>query len=687
MKNELNFTKKNTHGLSFLALLVFCAMFASATFAQTPANTQIQNQASATYSDGNGNNYATVSNTVTVTVSKVSGLVITPDAGTRASVVAGQTGVLYPFLVTNTGNFADQVRFLALGQSIQLTGSGTVTRAVIDVNGNGVIDAGDTTIFTNGADVLSASTAQNGSFTVLVEVSVNAGAAAASTINVQLGDAATGSPTFDNQPANTSVHEVRTVGGGSVNGLREARGDVTATVDTDSQLQLTLTAPSGPLTLGSNIGYQWQVCNTGARPVQSITLTGAPAGLNTGVFIISPIPVGTSLATGQTFPVGTLYTTSALSVSPLTAVWTVTAPVDLTTVRRIAFNVGATLAVGGCSATIPMQVTITTTDATNDIFEIGDTFGTNTGGSTITDQSGDTVSNFGDGNANFDEGPQPGNIDGNGIQQITTLTRTGSVLIGPLNSPTATGPSSNNDDYTNRSISVPGIAAGGVTTAASSLVFTNTIRNTGNANDTFVISRPSAPAGFTVEISLDNGVTYTTVTTNTLNLPVARGVDANILVRVTAPTGTAVLQSGGFPVVIRATSTTTPGAFNETIDRFYTGVFLMTKSAVVINGTGVGAATDPVPGALIEYTISYSNLASTGGVGNLGLTLSSIVITENGNTAPNNWGTTTTQVVGSSADAGGTITGDTAASTVLTDSVASLAPQASGTFKFRRKIN
>ena len=113
----------------------------------------------------------------------------------------------------------------------------------------------------------------------------------------------------------------------------------------------------------------------------------------------------------------------------------------------------------------------------------------------------------------------------------------------------------------------------------------------------------------------------------------------------------------------------------------------MTKSAVVINGTGVGAATDPVPGALIEYTISYSNLASTGGVGNLGLTLSSIVITENGNTAPNNWGTTTTQVVGSSADAGGTITGDTAASTVLTDSVASLAPQASGTFKFRRKIN
>ena len=684
MKNEFKFIKKNA--LRFSALLVFCALFASATFAQTPANTQIQNQASATYSDGSGNNYSTVSNTVTVTVAQVSGLVITPDAGTRTSVVAGQQDVVYTFQVTNTGNFSDQVRFLANGGSIQLTGAATFSRAVIDVNGNGLIDAGDTNILTNGADVISASTAQNASFTVLVEVDVNAAAATASTINVQLGDA-TNSPTYDNQAANTSIHEVRTVTSGSVNGLREARGDVSATVDTDAQLQLTLTAPSGPVALGSNINYQWQVCNTGARPVQSITLTNGPSGSNTGVFIMAPIPVGTSLATGQTFPAGTLYTTSALSVSPLLAVWTTTAPSDLTTVRRVAFNVGATLAVAACSATIPMQVTITTNDATNDIYEIGDAFGGNTAGSTITDQSGDTVSNTGDGNANFDEGSQPGNVDGNGIQQITTLARTGSVLIGPLNNAAAVGPNSNNDDYTNRSTSIPGVPAGGTTAAAGTLVFTNTLRNTGNANDTFVISRQSAPAGFMVEISLDNGATYTTVTTNTLNLPIARGTEANILVRVTAPAGTAVLQSGGFPVVIRATSTTTPGAFNETIDRFYTGVFLMTKSATVFNSTGVGGANDAVPGAEIEYTISYSNITSTGGTGNATMTLANIVITENGNAAPNNWGTTTTQVVGSAVDAGGTITGDSAGSTVLTDTVASLAPQASGTFKFRRRIN
>jgi hypothetical protein len=158
----------------------------------------------------------------------------------------------------------------------------------------------------------------------------------------------------------------------------------------------------------------------------------------------------------------------------LNAVWTTAAPSDLSTVRRVAFNAGATLAAGACITPIDMAGTITTTNATLDIYEIGDVFATNSNGATITDQSGDTVANAGDGNANFDEGNQPGNLDGNGIQQVTTLVRAGSILIGPLNNPAATGPTgSTNDDFTNRSVSVPGIPAGGVTVAANSLVFTN----------------------------------------------------------------------------------------------------------------------------------------------------------------------------------------------------------------------
>ena len=142
--------------LRVVAALAVVTALSMPAIAQTPGGTTITNQASATYSDGT-NSYSTVSNTVTVTVSNVSGLTITPDAGSYPStVVAGQTGLIYNFTVTNSGNLSEQVRFLASGASVRLVGSGTVTRAVIDVD-NSTINVGDTDIKTNGADVLSAS--------------------------------------------------------------------------------------------------------------------------------------------------------------------------------------------------------------------------------------------------------------------------------------------------------------------------------------------------------------------------------------------------------------------------------------------------------------------------------------------------------------------------------------------------
>src|ERR1041385_8709949 len=113
--------------LTALALVCLCA---ATSFAQaTSGGTQIQNRASATYSDGT-NSYSVNSNTVTVTVANVSGLAITPDAGTVSNVVAGQTNVDFTFTVTNTGNYATQVRFLASGASVQLSGPATVQKAV-----------------------------------------------------------------------------------------------------------------------------------------------------------------------------------------------------------------------------------------------------------------------------------------------------------------------------------------------------------------------------------------------------------------------------------------------------------------------------------------------------------------------------------------------------------------------------
>jgi hypothetical protein len=609
---KIEYKRKAARVLAYISMMLIAVMiFATDSNAQTAGGTVISNQAAASYSDGT-NNFTTVSNTVTVTVAKVSGLTITTNATSPTTLVAGQTGVLYSFRVNNIGNFADQVRFLASGASIQLSSTGSltgtsITRAVIDSSAAGanagVIDAGDTNIFTNGADVLSASIAQNGYVDVLVEVSVGA-AAAGDQIRVQLGDATT-----DNQAtASPSTHEVRTETTPTANGTREAVEIISATVQNNAQLQLGVTYPAGPVALGSDITYGWTLCNTGARSAQSMTLGGT-----TGIFIVAPVPAGTTLKSGQTFTNATtvLYTNSPLTTAPTAATWTTT---PSGTVTRVAFSVGSTLAApvspatSNCASAINMVVTITTTNATNDIYEIGDAFANNSLGSQVTDQSGDLVSNAGDGNANFDETNVAN--DGNGYRVVTILTRTGSVLIGPSGAANANGPTSNNDDYTNRSVTtgIAGIAFGSNTDAAGTIVFTNTISNTGNANDTYVISRQSAPTGFTVEVSTDNGATYTTLTNNTVSLPVNFGSTANVLVRVTAPAGQAVMSA--YPVVIRTTSTTTPSAFNETIDRLYTGAFRMTKSSAVVNTTGVGGATDPVPGAFIDYTIVYTNITS-----------------------------------------------------------------------------
>src|SRR5215212_4318128 len=149
MNIRTNTPKLLPRALAALALVCFCA---ATSFAQaTSGGTQIQNRASATYSDGTSS-YSVNSNTVTVTVANVAGLTITPDGGSVPTVVAGQTSVDFTF---------------------------TVTQAVVDVTGNG-LGAGDVDILGNASPVLYPSAspylARNASFTVVVRATVNAAA-------------------------------------------------------------------------------------------------------------------------------------------------------------------------------------------------------------------------------------------------------------------------------------------------------------------------------------------------------------------------------------------------------------------------------------------------------------------------------------------------------------------------------
>ena len=142
-----------------------------------------------------------------------------------------------------------------------------------------------------------------------------------------------------------------------------------------------------------------------------------------------------------------------------------------------------------------------------------------------------------------------------------------------------------------------------MTTAAGTVSFTNTVQNTGNANDSFTLIVTSFPVGATVVV---NGVTVVLNGTATGNpvapLAIAFGGSANYQVDVTLPLGQTVLT--GYDTVIRATSTNTSTSTNDTIDRVYTGFVRLDKTASVSNSTGVGGPTDAVPGAVITFAIT-----------------------------------------------------------------------------------
>ena len=694
-----------------LALAALCLSAAPALGQATSGGTTISNQASATYSDGT-NSYSVNSNTVTVTVANVAGLTITPDGGSVPTAVAGQTGVDFTFTITNAGNFATQVRFPAGGAAVVPSAGLTVTQAVIDVNGNG-IDAGDTDILGNGSAVLYPSAspylARNASFTVVVRATVGSSVPAGTNLTVTLGDAS-----GDNVASNGSAAEVRTSvpSGVTLTGSEsEAVGSISTQVANDAQLRLSLTAPAGPVALGSNVTYTWSVDNTGgARPVGTRMLTNAPAGSTTGVFVIAPVPQRTTFSSASG-PAGTtvLYTNSSMALDPVTgAVWTSTPPAGVT---RVAFlvNSGSPLAAGSSVTNLQMVVTVNTgINATLPLYEIGDAFGRTSINNNLTDQSGDTAYNQGDGNANFDEpkrGVPPATDEAanppKGFQLPTTLTQVGSVRLGPAGAPSAVGPNSNNDDYTNKSVA-PAVIAGKShedTIPQTVLDFTNTVQNIGNADDTFTFTAPTVPTNFVVAISTDGGTSFTTLSGGgSATLAVPFGATANVIVRVTAPAGTVVLKSGGFNVVVRATSGLTPAESNDTHDNYYTGFLKLVKTVTVANNTPVGGPTDPVPGAELVYAIAYSNISTGGGgAGCVNLVVSSLVITERGDVAPNNWATTTTQVISPmpSDSIGGpnsvvdeaTSAAATGTTVRLKDTVpGNLNPGASGTFTFRRKI-
>jgi len=220
----------------------------------------------------------------------------------------------------------------------------------------------------------------------------------------------------------------------------------------------------------------------------------------------------------------------------------------------------------------------------------------------------------------------------------------------------------------------------------------NAVDNTGNSSDTYTFTA-TTPSGWTVTFCTDSACA-TPMPSN--KLTVASGVTTTYYVKYAPPsTVTTLLQ---YDFTITATGTGGSGDNNATHDDLYAGFVALTKTATVSSNGCPSGVTPPAnqtcPGGVIAYDVNYLNIAQSGGTGNTEpstalLTAKTFVITENGTTAPNNWGTYSNGLNAPATDAtsGAVIANGGVGSKSFTDSISSLAPAATGDLKFAVTIN
>ena len=287
--------------------------------------------------------------------------------------------------------------------------------------------------------------------------------------------------------------------------------------------------------------------------------------------------------------------------------------------------------------------------------------------------------------------------DGEDNQVVLTgeaLVGNDNILNGPNGSPSAVGPTDDDDDYTNKAIDRDQLPAGTV-------VFTNTVANpaTNTSRIDNVTLQPVSPlvaeaadesaatGQYGIAANIPNGTqtvisydadgpggnppvtaTYTWDGTNwnlAAGLPINVGTlqpgqQVNYQVTVSFP-GTLPADASVVPVAIIAFPDTGVAGYsgetvnNLTLNRIYIGFMKVTKEVRILSSTGTvkqdWTATPTIeaaPGDVIEYRVSYVNTSpSLTGSGNVGLNAVDFKVIEDGDNSndtgaalgTNNWHT------------------------------------------------
>lgn len=565
---------RRLQGLIIPTLVVLALFICATAQAQTPAGTAIRNQASATFEDLLGNTYTTTSNEVITIVLPVYGLSILPDdsgedppvvPAMSQTAIPGQT-VYFSYSLTNTGNDADSytIEPLLHGSTTMILGLGDIT-IYHDVNGNGVLDGGEPVISAGGVPgnfgPMNAGTTVN--LLVSYQVPPTAAAAEVAYVGVQ------GTSVGDGAQVDTRNYHLTTV----VN---------------DATLTATMTGLPANVDPGNTITYTISGANVGNDDAHGVTV--ASVGL-TGVLIYDILPVNPS--TGQPLalagaPAGApaggsvlyLPAGSPTAGSPETWAWSAApAAGDI----AVAYITNGDLIVGqNYSFTYDLNVPI----------------GMQAG---IINNSGAAA--FVDNNPGS---PDPTIVTTNNTQiNVNVLA---DVLVGPNGVPDAGTPPNYDDD----------VQAIPLAYANSTVDFTNTVRNDGNAADEINIVLDGAstiPGGWTVQFFRSDGVTPLN-DTGVDGIPdvgmLNPGETRNFVVRITIP-GTAG-AGGPYNAVIQAVSANDPLVDNLTTDE----ITAVSPAAVDIgNYDGVPGTDDtPVnqntdPGLNVDFPLDVINIGGS----------------------------------------------------------------------------
>jgi hypothetical protein len=490
--------------------------------AGTAAGLDIINQATASYTDPNGQVLNATSNEVTIKVAEVAGLTnafIAKSDVNGGAVGAGDT-LNYDFQVTNTGNKTTSIYIphTAADLTLQKLTFGSVQYSI----------DGGTTYIAVPADGLVSGVAPDASILVRVIGTVPTTLVPGDQITVQLGQTGTfATPaTTQNQPdknatdtAGGEPNDVRTVGGASVNGEREAAAISTPFSFASSTKSLALAvvkkrsigvvANNIALATDDQITYELglDVANTSPAPGfdpaslegTPIKVAGAPV---TRILVSDRIPAGTKLDSVDfaMVPAGwqVVYATDAnapvQAASSTETDWNLLTSANLATVKanvtRIGYIYTGTLAPGTSVSSMKFTVVTSGLTGATDVANIAQVFGQTAGdpaNEIVYDESGDSnPNNFNgttaplDGTGNPDisgtyydpavsasgvanpstDGIDTGNNNlGSGLKgedNVVSITLTSDTIFnGPKSAPSAAGPTDGNDDFSNASTPLP----------------------------------------------------------------------------------------------------------------------------------------------------------------------------------------------------------------------------------------